>query len=58
MIYGMRNPNELELICYAAHIIDLNEYLAVLTVRKAIDKIGNMELDEIILNSMPNVWSK
>ena len=37
---------------------DFNEVLAVSPRAKASDKIGETELNKIILNSMPNVWIK
>ena len=43
---------------YVDHLIDLNEYLASLPGANMTDKIGMTELNEILLNSMPNSWSK
>ena len=42
MRHGMLNPNKLKEICYSAHMIELNEYLAAITLEKATDKIGDM----------------
>ena len=42
---------------YAARLIYLNQYLAF-PVETMTDKIGVNELNEILLNSMPNRWSK
>ena len=50
----MRKPHELKVRHYADRMIDLNEYLAVFPGAKASKKIGETELDKIILNSMPN----
>ena len=44
--------------CYAARLIDLNEYFASFTGVTIYDKIGIHEINEILLNSMPNIWSK
>ena len=54
----MRNMRELKVRRYADLLIDLNEYLYEYPGAKAIDKIGDMELDEILLNSIANGWSK
>ena len=51
----MRNPRKLNMIHYATFLIDLNDYLYALPGAKAGNKIGEMELHEIILNSIPNV---
>ena len=54
----MTNPCELKVRCYAAYIVDLNEYLSILTGGKAGEKFGEFELNEIILNSITDGWSK
>ena len=41
-----------------ARFIDLNEYLASFPGAPLSNKIGVTELDEIILNSVPNSWYK
>ena len=43
---------------YAARLIDPNEYLSSLPGETLADKIDKSELKEIILNIMPNIWSK
>ena len=43
---------------YAARLIDLNDFLASLPGSTLSDKIGVTKLNEILLNSMPNSWSK
>ena len=43
---------------YAACLIDLNEYLASFLGATLTDKIGVTKLNEILLNIMPNSWSK
>ena len=45
MSCGMSNPNVLNVRCYAAHIIEINEYLAVFPGVKESDKIGETELE-------------
>ena len=55
---GTRKPRELKVRRYDDCMIDLNEYLALLPGAKASDKISEMELNGIILNRMPNVWSR
>ena len=55
---GMRESHELELRCYAYYIIYINYYLASFPWEKSIDKIGDTELNEIVYNSMPNIWIK
>ena len=37
-------------------MIKLNQYLAVLPGEKAMDKICEMEFNDILLNRMPNRW--
>ena len=54
----MKNPRSLKVRLYAARLIDLNEYLASLSGSTMADKMGITELNEILLNSMPNRWSK
>ena len=55
---GMRKPRRLEMRCYVAHLIGLNEYFALFPGVKSTDKIGVTEQNEILLNSMPNICSK
>ena len=43
---------------YAALIIDLNEYLESFPGATLNHKIGVTELNKILLNSMPNIWSR
>ena len=37
-------------------MIDINEYLAVLPGEKASEKFVDIELDETLLNRIPNIW--
>ena len=41
-----------------ACLIELNEYLPSFPESTPTHKIGMTELNEILLNSMPNSWSK
>ena len=54
----MRNPHGLKVRCYAAHLIDLNEYLALFPGVNLTDKIGMTDLNGVLLNIMPNSWIK
>ena len=55
---GMKKLHGLKAICYAACLIDLNEYLAVSPRAKISDKICVKELNEMFLNCMPDSWIK
>ena len=55
---GMRKPGRLKVRRYTDFLIDLNEYLVFLPGAKLTDKIGMMELNGILLNSMPSIWIK
>ena len=54
----MKKKRSLKIRLYAARLIGLNDYLASFPGATMADKIGMAELNEIILNSMPNSWSK
>ena len=56
MRHGVGKPRGLKLSCYTARLIDHNKYLALFPGTNLTDKIGVTELDEILLNSMPNSW--
>ena len=43
---------------YALYLIDLNDYLDSFPGAKFSDKIGVTELNKILVNIMPNIWSK
>ena len=58
MRLGTRKPCGFKVRCYATILIDLNDYLDYLSGDKLSGKIGVTELNEILLNSMPNSWSK
>ena len=53
----MKNPCGSTVRRYSAPIIDLNKYLAVFPRAKTSDKMFETELNEILLNSVPNRWS-
>ena len=55
---GIRKPYGLKLRCCVARLIDLNEYLPSFPGSTPAHKIGMTELNEILLNSMPNSRSK
>ena len=55
---GMKKPRALTVRRYAARLINLNEYLASFPGDNLNDKIGVTELNDILLNSMPNSWSR
>ena len=54
----MKKARRLKVRRYAAHLIDLNRYLASFPGAAMADKIGFTKLNEVILNSMHNSWSK
>ena len=54
----MINPYKLKVWWYAACLISLNEYLSAFLGAKVSGRIGDMERNEIILNSIPNWWIK
>ena len=41
---------------YPYRLIDLNDYLASFPGETMDDKVGVTEINEILLNSMPNIW--
>ena len=53
---GMSKLHDLKVRRHTARFIDLNQYLALLPGSTFTDKIGVTELNEILLNSMPNRW--
>ena len=56
MRHRMREPRGLKAMFYDSFVIDINEYFAVFHKAKVSDKICEMELNEKLLNSMPNIW--
>ena len=58
MLRYMKNLHILKVRRYTARLIDLNEYLASFPGATMADKMGVTELNEIILKSMENSWSK
>ena len=51
---GTRKPCGLKAIRYANCMIDIKEYLAVLPGKRSSDKICEMKLNGVLLNSMLN----
>ena len=58
MCHEMRNPHGFKIRRYAACLIGINKYLAVLPEAKASENICAVELNEILLDIIPNSWSK
>ena len=54
---GMKKTCILTVKRYAERMIDLNEYLVSFLGATLDDNIGVTELNEILLNGMPNIWS-
>ena len=54
----MSRPRGLKLRCYTVCMIDINQYLDAFHRAKASDNIEKNKLNEILLKSMPNGWSK
>ena len=57
MLCGMKNPCGLKVRRCTDFMIYLNEYLSVFPGAKASDKTCETELNEILLNIMPNIWN-
>ena len=57
MLLCMKKLHRLKVRRYAERLIGLNKNLASFLGFTIADKIGISELNEIILNSMPNRWS-
>ena len=58
MIHRMRNISELKVRCYAAHMVEPNEYMTEFLIEKSNLKIGEIKLNGITFNSVTNVWIK
>ena len=58
ILCGMKNPCGLKVRRFTDRMIDLNEYLYVFPGAKASDKTCETELNEILLNIMPNIWNR
>ena len=54
--HGMRNPIKLKIRRYAAHLIELNEYLNIFPGSNMNNKIGGTELNEILLHNVSHGW--
>ena len=55
---GMKKLHSLNVKRYEARLIGLNKYLASFPRATLTDEISVTKLDEILLNSMPNSWSR
>ena len=55
---GTRKPHGLKVRHYTDNLIDLNEYLDLLTGANITDKMVMTEFNEMFWNSMPNIRSK
>ena len=51
-----KKPRRLKVRRCAAGLSDLNEYLSSFPVATMADNMGLTELNEILLNSIPNSW--
>ena len=54
----IKKPRSLKVKFYVAHLLDLNEYLASFPEANMTDKFGVIELNDILLNRIPNSWYK
>ena len=54
----MKNPRSLKFIRYTACMNDINESFSVLTGSMEVNKDYEMRINKILLNSMPNRWSR
>ena len=52
----MRKPRGLKLRCYSACLVYCNEYVDMFPGARESDNICEMELNEILLTSMQNIW--
>ena len=56
MRHGIKKQCGLKVGRYAAHKIDPNYHLAVFSGENITDNVCMTELDEILLNILPNSW--
>ena len=54
----VRKPRGLKVRRYANPFVDLNEYLDFFPGKTLPLKIGVTESNDILINSLPNIWSK
>ena len=54
----LKNTRSLKVRRYAAPLIDLNEHLSSFPGATMAEKMGVTDLNKILLNSIPNSWSK
>ena len=53
---GMKKSRSFKVRRYVARLIDLNEYFDSFLGATISDRIRATEFNEILLNSMPNIW--
>ena len=58
MCCEMKKPRSLPVRRYAERLIDLNEYLSSFPEANLTNNIGVIKLNEILLNIVPNRWSR
>ena len=58
MFHIMSNLRKLKVRCYTARMFNINKYVSVLPQGKIIEKVCRIEFNEVMLNSIPNLWSK
>ena len=58
MFRGMRKTRKMKVMWYAVSMIDLNEYLDTFTGSKASKKMGETELNKILLHIITSGWSR
>ena len=58
MIHGVRNISKFKVRRYAARMVKPNAHLDIFTGSKESDKNSDKELNEMVLHSIPNSWSR
>ena len=58
MLHGIKIPRALTVRRYSARLIDINEYLVSFPMETFNDKIVVPYINETLIYSMPNSWSK
>ena len=54
----MKKPHSFKVRRYTYFMVGINKYLSIFSGSKAIDKVREMDFNEILLNIMPNRWSR
>ena len=52
----MSNPRNFKVRIYPTFMIDINDYLDLFPGENSSEKFVDIELDEILLSSIPNIW--